>query len=140
MSADKSFLGKGWGFPPTFHRVGKGIAVAMVEEDEDIKQSLNILFSTRKGERLFHNYGSDLRAMVFDDLTESTITDLKNAIERAVLFHEMRIELLSTEINLDTIKDGRIVITLDYRVRTTNNRHNMVYPFYITEGTNLKSS
>ena len=139
MSTDKSFLGKGWNFPPTFHRQGKGIAVGLVEEEEDIRQSLKILFATRKGERLFHNYGSDIGAMVFNDINESTLTELKNAIERAILFHEVRIELMAIEIDAAELEQGLLGIVLDYRVRSTNNRHNMVYPFYVTEGTNLRS-
>jgi phage baseplate assembly protein W len=49
MSVEKSFLGTGWSFPPTFHTESKGIR--MVSDEEDIKQSIDIFLGTRLGER-----------------------------------------------------------------------------------------
>ena len=42
------FLGRGWSFPPRF--TPGGAAVAMVSDEEDIQQSLGLLFATRRGE------------------------------------------------------------------------------------------
>ena len=49
---DKAFLGVGWSFPPEFHRHGDSLAVKMVAEEDDIRESLTILLSTRPGERI----------------------------------------------------------------------------------------
>ena len=38
---EKSFLGKGWGFPPTFKN--QSGSVVMVKDEMDIQQSLQIL-------------------------------------------------------------------------------------------------
>ena len=46
---DKSFLGRGWSFPPDFQNDKR--TTRMSEYEEDIRQSLIILFSTRVGER-----------------------------------------------------------------------------------------
>ena len=47
MTSDKDFLGTGWSFPPTFSRAS--LSVLMVKDNQDIHQSLYILFSTRLG-------------------------------------------------------------------------------------------
>lgn len=139
MSLNKPFLGRGWSFPPTFHKQGKTIVTEMVEEEDDINQSLAILFSTRRGERLLHNYGADLSQMVFEEINESSLTELKDRVEKAVLFYEPRIDLLETKINASQLEEGILRIELEYKIRSTNSRHNMVYPFYIKEGSNIKA-
>ncbi|MDZ4264025.1 MAG: GPW/gp25 family protein [Pseudomonadota bacterium] len=134
---DKAFLGTGWSFPPEFSNRGKG--AQMVADDEDICQSLNILFSTAPGERVMNpSYGCGLKALVFEHINESTVTEIKDVVERAVLFFEPRITLNLVEVDDADIYDGVIKIKLDYTVRTTNTRSNIVYPFYLLEGSNVR--
>jgi phage baseplate assembly protein W len=131
---NKSFLGTGWAFPPEFE-VGDR-RVRMVSEDDDIRQSLHILLSTDPGERVMvPAYGCGLRARVFDLITESTITEIRDMVERAVLFFEPRITLNEVGVEVEDPYGGRILIKLSYTVRTTNTRSNMVYPFYFLEAT-----
>ena len=137
MDRDRAFLGTGWSFPPEFDRAAK--AVKMVSGEEDIQESLRILLSTVPGERVLQpSYGCGLKRMVFEQVTESTITEMKDLIERAVLFFEPRISLTSIEVDTSQVYEGLIRIRLDYVVRETNTRTNMVYPFYFLEGTNLR--
>ncbi len=140
MPVDKSFLGTGWSFPPQFNFTSKDLQT--VSEEDDIQQSLFILFSTYPGERVMQpSYGCDLRSMVFENITESTRTAIKDIIERAILFFEPRIDLNFVEVEQDkeNIKQGVGVLNIlvDYTIRTTNTRSNMVYPFYFQEGTNI---
>ena len=135
---DRSFLGTGWGFPPEFG--GKGRAVRMVSTEDDIRESLWILLSTSPGERIMYpEYGCGLRSMVFGNITSSTITEIKDMIESAVLFFEPRITLDNIDIDTGELYQGLLRIRLEYTVRTTNSRSNMVFPFYILEGTNIGS-
>ncbi len=136
---DKSFLGTGWSFPPEFHKHANAIGVKMVAEEEDIGESLRILLSTVPGERIMQpGYGCGLHAMVFETINESTITELKDIIERAVLFFEPRITLESVDIDTDESLQGRLKIQLNYTVRKTNTRSNIVYPFYYLEGSQVR--
>lgn len=138
MSIDKSFLGTGWCFPPEFNVRTK--EVRMVTEDEDIRESLWILLSTTPGERMLQpDFGCGLKTLVFENVSETTVTEIKDMIERAVLFFEHRISLESVEVEVEDIYEGRIKILLSYLIRTTNSRSNMVYPFYFLEGTNVKA-
>ena len=136
---NKAFLGVGWGFPPEFYKRGEALETKMVAEEEDIRESLRILLSTRPGERVMQpDYGCGLHAMVFESLDESTVTELKDIIQRAILFYEPRITLESIDVNTEDELEGRLKIQLNYSVRKTNTRSNIVYPFYYLEGTQVR--
>lgn len=137
MSNNKSILGTGWSFPPTFKKEKGG--VLMTSDEEDINRSLEILFSTGLGERLMQpTYGSDLSRFLFEPISTTLKTYMKDLINDAILYHEPRIKLLDlTLVSYDT--EGKIDITLEYMVKITNSRYNYVYPFYLEEGTNISN-
>ena len=132
---DQKFLGRGWSFPPTFENQGRGVRIA--EGEEDIRQSLQILLSTYVGERVMRpTFGWKRDALLFEPLSTSFAAYLTREIETAVLFYEPRIEL--NKLNFDTTStEGLIEIRMDYTVRTTNTRSNLVYPFYLDEATSV---
>jgi len=133
--ADKSYLGTGWAFPPAFIK-DKGIDMA--GEEEDISQSLNILFSTTPGERVFnYDYGCHIHKWVFDEINLSTKTLISDAIRQAIRLFEPRIRIENIDIDTRDIGDGILWITMDYLILQVNSRRNMVFPFYFREGTNL---
>ena len=136
MSDQHAFLGKGWSFPVSFDPQQR--SVAMVSEEDDIRQSLIILFSTEQGERVMRpNFGGGLRSMVFERIGQSTITEIRDLVDRAVLFFEPRIELERVDVVVEDALGGLIEITLSYRVRSTNTRSNLVFPFYRLQGTDV---
>ncbi len=139
VSSDSQFLGTGWGFPPVFNKSAKSMGVAMVSHEEDINESLRILLGTAPGERVMYPaYGCGLKQRVFENFDNSAMTELKDTIKRAVLFFEPRITLESIDVDTQEIYQGCIRFNLNYTVRTTNNRSNVVYPFYFNEGTNVR--
>jgi hypothetical protein len=136
MNSSDSFLGKGWGFPPAFDK-NKG-EVEMLEGEPDIKSSLEILLSTQLGERVMQpTYGCNLDELVFESLTTTFATYIKNKIEVAILFFEPRININRIDIIPDNTTSGVLLIVVDYTVRTTNTRSNLVFPFYQNEGNSL---
>ena len=136
MDTSKSFLGRGWGFPPEFNRLTK--AVNMLEDEADIKSSLEILLSTRLGERVMvPNYGCNLDELLFKPLTLTLKTFVIDLIKTAILYYEPRIDLNKIAIDPTDELEGVLLINLDYTVRATNSRKNMVYPFYKAEGNEL---
>lgn len=136
MDKDTSFLGTGWSFPPEFSRRG---SVRMVSADEDIHQSLLILLGTSLGERVMQpSFGCGLRSHVYDNINASTVTVLKDLIARAILFYEPRVVLDSIDTDMAGAYDGRLDFRLVYHVISTNARHNMVYPYYLREGTDVQ--
>lgn len=137
MKIEESFLGIGWSFPPEFNKETKSIQ--MVSAIEDINQSLHILLNTKLGERIMlPNYGSSLNDFVFEGLNMSTRTYIVDRVKMAILYNERRIELDKIDFDQSRILEGEVLMIVQYTVRLTNSRGNMVYPFYINEGTELK--
>jgi len=137
MTISKSFLGTGWGFPPTFSK--KTLQVGMLSDEEDIHSSLEILLSTRRGERvLLPGYGCNLDELIFEPLTTTFKTYIKDLINTAILYYEPRISVDKIELDDTGELEGRILISINYTVRSTNSRYNFVYPFYKNEGSEIK--
>ncbi|MFV0377014.1 MAG: GPW/gp25 family protein [Mangrovibacterium sp.] len=133
---DELFLGRGWSFPPEFQR-NQG-EVKMCEGEEDIRSSLEILLSTRLGERvILPNYGCNLDELLFNPLNQSLKTYTVDLIKTAILYHEPRIDAKKIDISQSSELEGLLLIEIDYVIRQTNSRRNMVYPFYKEEGNEL---
>jgi phage baseplate assembly protein W len=136
METYNSFLGTGWGFPPEFQKEVK--ALKMLLDEEDIKSSLEILLTTRLGERVMvPNYGCNLDELLFKPLNLTLKTYVIDLIKTAILYHEPRIEVNKIAIDPNNEWAGELFINIDYTVRSTNSRKNMVFPFYKEEGTEL---
>ena len=131
----KSFLGTGWAFPPTFSVASCGALTASGEEDID--QSLQILFSTSLGERvMLPGYGCNLRDYLFAPINVTLLSYLEDLIQQAIVLHEPRVKLLAVGLTPNDL-EGRLDIVVACVVRSTNTRFNRVYPFYYQEGTNV---
>lgn len=136
MDENNTILGRGWAFPISFNRNSNG--ANLVQDEEDVLQSLRILLSTIQRERvLIPEYGLDLVHMIFGPLSVPAAALLTRKIEKAILNYEPRIKLDNVDYAQD-IENGRIDITIEYTIRATNTRTNLVYPFYFTEGTDLR--
>ena len=124
------FLGRGWNFPPQLTENG----VKMVAYEEDIEQSLRVLFSTSPGERVNrYDYGCPY---TFEPIYTQTLVRMRADIARAITLFEPRITL--EEVSFEERSDkGLLLILITYTIIRTNSRNNMVYPFYLNEGTNL---
>ena len=134
---DESFLGTGWSFPPSFDN--KRVEVAMLSDVADIESSLHILLTTRLGERVMQpDYGCDLDELMFESLSSTFQSFIKDLVKTAILYFEPRIKLDSVELDDSQTEEGVILIVVNYTVRTTNTRFNYVFPFYKNEGTDIK--
>lgn len=135
------FLGTGWAFPVRFHKAGTSGGAAMAQDEQDIEESLKILFSTRLGERLFEpKYGLDMHELLFESMSTTMVSLLEERVKIAVLVYEPRIEPLAIRVGSPHPASGELHIELDYRVRATNSRYNLVYPFYKSDANELARS
>ncbi|WP_348799260.1 GPW/gp25 family protein [Flavobacterium adhaerens] len=136
MENKKAFLGTGWSFPPEFKKTTN--SVVMISNEEDIKSSLEILLSTKIGERIMQpKYGCNLDELIFNPLNRTLKTYVSELIKTAILYHEPRIDVEQIDITQGDDLNGELLVILDYKIRATNSRINMVYPFYKGEGTDL---
>ena len=132
MASDQSFLGRGWTFPPTFSRGGAD--VEMVSGPDDIQQSLQILLATAPGQRVMQElFGCDLEGVLFEQVDRGFINTVTGMVSNAILDYEPRIDLNKLTVSESEQSDGLLLISIDYTVRSTNSRYNMVYPFYLKE-------
>ncbi|MEJ1968737.1 MAG: GPW/gp25 family protein [Rhizomicrobium sp.] len=131
---ENSFLGRGWSFPPTFSRRDYG--VAMVKDEVDVRESLWILLSTLLGERVMvPGYGTDLWRMVFRNLNTTLTTQIQEMVAQAILYWEPRIVVDNIQLDQDATRYGVVLLNIDYTIRMTNARNNLVYPYYTQEMT-----
>lgn len=132
MSGD-SFLGKGWSFPPAFSENGRD--TLLVQDEEDIRQSLEILLSTAQGERvMLEDFGCDLNRFMFEEMDRSLGNDVAEFVKTALLRYEPRIEVESVDTDVSQETEGLLLVQVVYRILATNSRFNLVYPFYLNEG------
>jgi phage baseplate assembly protein W len=136
MAEEKSFLGRGWAYPVTFNKLlGK---VNMVSDEEDIRQSLQIYLKTNRGERILRlNYGTVMQEHVFDLGGVANLNYLCELLKNDIRLYEPRIIVLNVETDGSQLSDGIVHFNVEYEIQSTNIRDNIVYPFYILEGTNI---
>ena len=130
----KSFLGKGLSFPLSVDpKTGK---IAMVSHEEDIKQAVGIIIKTYIGERVMRpDFGSRAYDYVFESDSQDFSLSVVNEITAALVAWEPRIEDINVSTDMKEGRDrSRATVTVSYRVRSTNNYFNLVYPFYLQEG------
>lgn len=133
---NRAFIGRGWSFPPTFNQGFAG--VEMLEQEADIASSLEILLSTKPNERvMLPQYGCNMDELLFDSLDTRIKTLMADKIESSILYHEPRIELETVRLDESLEHEGVVMIDIVYRVRSTNNRFNFVFPYYKEEGTDI---
>lgn len=131
-AAAKAFLGVGWAFPVHLRADGR---LAMVEHDEDIRQAIVLILSTNPGERVMRpSFGAGLNSYVFEPVNTATLALIKTRVEQSLIDWEPRIDVLDVMVRADGVDRSRVLIEVSYRVRATNNVHNLVYPFYLQEG------
>lgn len=133
-AADPAFLGTGWSFPPSFSR--HAASVVMTSGETDIRESLWILLSTSLGERIMlATYGCQIWSKVFAALTNTLANEIASLIRSAILDWEPRVDVEQVEVTQMATLRGCLNIDIGYRIRQTNVRSNLVYPFYLHEAT-----
>jgi phage baseplate assembly protein W len=131
-----SFLGTGWDFPPTFE--GGPDRVRMIADEDDIRSSLRILLTTTVGERRMQpRYGCNLHRLVFEPSDATLQAYIKDLVKIAILYFEPRIILHDVVLEPQPL-EGLIHLNLEYTIAKTNTRFNFVYPFYLTDGTEIR--
>lgn len=130
--AGKEFLGRGWSFPIAVNP-DRG-QIDSVAYEKDIEQSIYIILSTSKGERVMRpDFGCGIHDLVFGAINTALVTDVQNSVTEALREFEARIDVQKVNVDASRAGEGLLIVNLDYRNRTTNQRGNFVYPFYFKE-------
>jgi uncharacterized protein len=122
-------LGSGLAFPLHIDPHG---AIALARGEEDVDQAIALILSTAPGERPMRpEFGCQVHDFIFDTLDAATVGKMESAIRAALDRWEPRIEVERVEFDLTRSGDGEVLSTISYRLRATNNKRNLVYPFYV---------
>jgi phage baseplate assembly protein W len=129
MSNAADFVGRGISFPM---RVDQSGALAMTSGVDDIDASIRVVLLTAPGERVMRPFfGCRIWELLFEPINANTLGLMADAVREAIGRWEPRVELEDVELDADPAQQGRVLINLTYRVRATNDRRNLVYPFYV---------
>lgn len=130
---NNDFCGKGLKFPVSVNNVTGRFEMSFGEED--IKESIYIILMTQKGERLLMpNFGSKINSYVFEVMDETNLTLMANNIKNAIQTYEKRIGNVNVNVEMDKLNKGKLIFDINYIVNKTNEVGNMVFPFYLQEG------
>ena len=122
-------IGSGLAFPLQVDRRG---GIALARDEQDIDQAIMLILGTAPGERPMRpEFGCGVHDFVFDSIDAITVGRMEEAIRSALDRWEPRIDVDDLAFDLSSVAEGQLLITISYRVRSTNNERNLVYPFYV---------
>lgn len=128
----KEFLGQGWKFPVNVSSTGQ---IEMSKYEIDIQEAIWVILGTSKGERVMRqDFGCGIHDFVFATINTTTTGMIAASVREALTMWEPRMEIISVDVSTDRADEGKLLISIDYRVIRTNNEFNLVYPFYLREG------
>lgn len=128
----RPFLGIGLRFPLQVSPTG---ALATSAQEQKIEESLYLILGTAKGERpMLPQFGCGIHDLVFAPGDAATIAQVVSTVRDALLTYEPRIDVLTVDASPAPGEPDVLLIRIDYRIRSSNARANLVYPFFITEG------
>lgn len=123
------FEGHGWRFPIGLDDSG---AIVDASEDDKVRQSIEIILRTAPGERVMRpDFGCQIHDLVFDTISGAMVGRVAAVVASALATWEPRIDVLGVNPRQDTDDPTRLLIEIQYRIRSTNSRFNLVFPFYV---------
>jgi phage baseplate assembly protein W len=134
MATDtRDFLGVGWKFPL---QVTPGGKIAQSRYEQRIEESIYLILSTAKGERvMLPDFGCGIHDLVFAPNNTATLAVVVQSVRKALTTYESRIDVLDLNAETAPEQPNLLLIRINYRIRSNNALGNLVYPFYIGEGT-----
>lgn len=128
----KEFIGKGWRFPIVPGPTG---SLGWSEADDNVEHSLRVLLLTRVGERVMRgDFGSRMSDFVFRPGSNQNLRAIEREIDAVIRRWEPRVEVLEVRAEADADDATHVTVALGYRVRRTNTRESLVFPFYLLRG------
>ncbi len=124
-----AFVGRGFAFPMGVDASG---AIRLTTGPEELDTSIRVVLSTAPGERLMRpQFGCRIWELMFEPVNYNTLGLMAAATRDAVTQWEPRVDVLDVVCTPDARDPSLVRIEVTYRVRSTNDRRNLVYPFYV---------
>jgi phage baseplate assembly protein W len=123
------FIGSGIAFPLRLDARG---TVELVRGYEDVEEAIGLILATAPGERPMRpEFGCGIHNHIFGGLDAASLNEMELAIRVALDRWEPRIDVAGVQFNLERADAGELQIEITYVLRATNDRRNLVYPFYV---------
>lgn len=130
---DAAFLGRGLAFPV---RPNQTRSLPVAAGAEKVRQSIWLILATAPGERRMRpDFGCGIHDLVFQANTTALHGTVAERVRTALLTWEPRIDVLDVTVEAPVDATNTLLIRVSYRITANNTIHNLVYPFYLTEGT-----
>jgi hypothetical protein len=130
-----AFLGRGWKFP--IRPNGRG-GLSWVEGEASVAEAIWLILSTPRRSRVMEpEFGCGAHDFVFAPNTPNTRARIETEVGRALTRFEPRIDVLRVQATADAETPNTLLVRVDYRVRANNAVDNLVYPFFVSEGSAL---
>ena len=124
-----AFLGRGWKLPLGLDDDG---GIGMIQAEDSIRQAIWVILATAPGERVMRpGFGCGIHDLVFEVNNAGTAGRVATEVREALVKWEPRITVEHVDANADPEQLERLNIEIEYTVRATNSRFNLVYPFYL---------
>jgi uncharacterized protein len=132
MAREREFLGIGWKFPL---QVTPGGKIAQAKYEQRIEESIYLILASARGERvMLPDFGCGIHDLVFAPNSAMTLTIVVQRVRQALVTCEHRVDVLDIAAETAPEQPNLLLIRINYRIRANNALGNLVYPFYITEG------
>jgi len=126
---DASFVGRGFFWPMQVDHTG---AIRLTDGAADIDAAMAVVLATAPGERVMRpEFGCRIWDLLFEPVTANLLGLMAQAVRDALAQWEPRIQVESVDPIADPSDSALVSISIGYRVKATNDRRNLVYPFYV---------
>lgn len=126
---DASFIGRGIAWPMGVDHTG---ALRMSEGPGDLDRSIRVVIATAPGERVMRpEFGCRIWDLLFEPVTPNLLGQMSQAVRDALAQWEPRATVEDVQVRQDDDDHALVHIAVNYVVRSTNDRRNLVYPFYV---------
>jgi phage baseplate assembly protein W len=129
VGVENDFVGRTIAFPLGVDNTG---AIALISGNEAVERAITVVLSTAPGERVMRpDFGCAIWDLLFDPVNENTLGLMAESVRQALGQWEPRIDLESVTVSPDPADASLVLIDIYYRIKVTNDRRNLVYPFYV---------
>ncbi len=128
----EEFIGRGWAFPLRTDATG---GIAMVSREREVEEAIRLILGTTPGERPMRpEFGCRIHDFIFGLADGTTANEITVEVKRALLRWEPRIDVEDVVVSFDALDQTLLYIDVRYSLRQTNDRRNLVFPFYVIPG------
>lgn len=128
----EEFIGRGWAFPLRTNATG---GIALVSREREIEEAIRLILGTAQGERPMRpEFGCRIHEYVFSSADGTTATAIGAEVKDALRRWEPRIDVEDVLVTFDARDASVMYIDIRYSIRRTNDRRNLVFPFYVIPG------